>query len=131
MLLGISLAVNAVGVGGGIGGAGDGVNDEVDNGKGQDRDNKTNDSVEDSVFGVGNLFAVATGDNIAETAVDKHYDRYNADDVEDGVSNLSENAIGADEVIRHAVGAGGLGAFLDGEGGRAFCDRHQNGATKA
>ena len=124
MLFRVGLTFNTVGVGGSIRRAGDGVNYEVNDGKGKDGDNKTDDGIEDSIFGVGDFFAVATRNDITETAVNKHNNGNDADDIKDGISDLSKNAIWADKIIRHAVSAGGLGAFLDGEGRCVSCDRH-------
>ncbi len=44
------------------------IENEVNNGVSEDGNNQTNDSVEDGVFGVGDLFAVAAGKDIAKTA---------------------------------------------------------------
>ena len=131
MLFRVGLTFNTVGVGGSIGGAGDGVNYEVNDGKGKDGDNKTDNSIEDGVFSISDLFAIATRDNIAEATVDKHNNRNDTDDVEDGISNLSENAIWANKIIRHTIGTSDLGAFLDSEGRCVSCDRHQNSTAKA
>ncbi len=43
------------------------VEDEVNNGVSEDGNNQADDSVEDGVFGVGDLFAVAAGEDITKT----------------------------------------------------------------
>lgn len=44
------------------------VEDEVNNGVSEDGNNQADDSVEDGVFGVGDFFAVAAGEDVTKTA---------------------------------------------------------------
>jgi len=113
--------------GGGVRSAGDGVDDEVDNGESENRNNQTDDSIEDGVLGVGDFLAVTTGCNIAETTIDKHDDRDNADGIKDGISNLSENAIFTDKLGRHTIATSSLGTFLDGEGHNFASGKSESG----
>ena len=60
--------------------ANDGVENEVDNSICEQRNNEANNGIEDGVFSVGNLFAVTTGENIAEAAINEHNNRDETDD---------------------------------------------------
>lgn len=90
--------------------------DEVYDGVGEEGDGETEKGVEDGVFSVGDFLAVATRKDVAETAPDQHKDGNGANNVEGDIGKAGEDAFWADELGRHAVGAGGFGAFLDGEG---------------
>lgn len=97
------------------GNAADSVEDEADDGVGENRNDKTDDSVENGILGVGDFFAIAAGDDVADTAPDKHDDGEGADDGEGDTGELGKNAFWADEFGWHAVGTGGFSAFLDGQ----------------
>lgn len=60
--------------------ANDRIENEVDNSICEERDNEANNGIEDGVFSVGNLFAVTTGENIAEAAINKHNNRDETND---------------------------------------------------
>ena len=89
------------------------VEDEIDNGVGEECDDETENSVENGVFGVGDFLAVAAGDNVADTAPNQHDDGNEANDVEDDIGELIDDATVADQLSGHTFGTGGLGAFLD------------------
>ena len=93
----------------------DGIEDEVDDSISEESDDETKDSIEDGVFGVGDLFAVATRDNVAETAPDQHQNGDCANDVENSIGNLGKDTIWANEVFWHAVGTSCFGAFLNSQ----------------
>ncbi len=95
--------------------AADGVEDEFDDGISEDGDDETDDGVEDGVFGVSNLLAIAARNDIADTAPDEHDDGKSANNSEGDASELSENTFRTDEVGRHTFGPGDFGTFLDGE----------------
>ena len=58
----------------------DGIEDKVDNSICEKRDNEADDGIENGVFSVGNLFAVTTGENIAEAAINEHNNRDETND---------------------------------------------------
>lgn len=113
--------------GGRVAGAGDGVDDEVDNGESENRNNQTDDSIEDGVLGVGDFLAVTTRCDIAETTVDEHDDRDNADGIKDGVGNLSENAIFTDKLGRHTIATSSFSTFLNGKGHNFSSGKSESG----
>ena len=92
------------------GGAADGVDDEIHNSVGQDGDNEADDGVHDGILGIGNLFAIATRDDVAKAAVDEHNNGDDTDGVKDGVSDLGEDAINADKFGGHTIGASNFSA---------------------
>ncbi len=94
----------------------DGDEDEIDDGVGEEGDGETEDGVEDGVFGVGDLLAVAAGKDVAEAAPNEHKDRDGTNGIESDIRKTGEDAFRADELGGHTVGAGGFSAFLDGEG---------------
>lgn len=95
--------------------AADGVQDETDDSVSEDGDDKTDNSVENGVFGVGDFLAVAARDDVADAAPDEHDDRECANDGEGDAGELGEDAIVADELGGHAFGAGDFCTFLNGE----------------
>ncbi len=97
-----------------VGGA-DGVEDEADDRVGEEGDDETDNSVENGVLSVGDFFAVATGENVAETAPDEHDNGDGANNVEGDAGDAGEDAVGSDELGGHTFGTSGFGAFLDGE----------------
>ena len=46
-----------------------GVDDEINDCVGEQGDNEADNGIEDGIFSVGNLFSVATRDDVAEAAV--------------------------------------------------------------
>lgn len=93
----------------------DGIEDEIDDCVSKEDNDKTEDGVENGVFGVGDFFTVAAGDDVADAAPDEHDDREGANDGEGDAGELGEDAIVADEFGRHAFGAGNFRTFLNGE----------------
>ncbi len=93
----------------------DGVEDEVDDGVGQNRDDEANNRIKNGVLRVGDFFTIATGKDVAETAVNQHDDRDYTDDIEDGVGDLGEDAVNADEFSGHTISTSSGSTLLDGE----------------
>ena len=52
----------------------------MDNSICEERDNEANNGIEDGVFSVGDLFAITTGENIAEAAINEHNNRDETND---------------------------------------------------
>ena len=67
--------------------------DEVDDSIRKEGDNQANNCVKNSVFRVGDFFAVATRENVAKTAVNKHNNRDDTDNKKDNVGDTAENAV--------------------------------------
>lgn len=96
-------------------GGADSGNDKIDNSVRKEGNNKTNDGVKDGVFGVGDLFTITSGDDIAETAPDKHEDRNGSYSKENSISELAEKAVRTDEIGWHFVSPSGVSAFTGAE----------------
>ena len=122
---GLVLGEEGDGFGGRVGGAGEGADDEVDDGVGKDGDDEADDGVEDGVLGVGDLFAVAAGEDIAEAADEKHDDGDAGDDVEGDVRDVADDARVTEEGARHFVGFHEVGAFLERPGGDVQRDERE------
>lgn len=96
-------------------GGGESGNYEVYNRESEESDDETDNSIEDGVFGVGDLFAVATRDDIFDAADDEHDYSDNANDVEDSISDLFKDAGVTEKIGRTAIATGSLGALLERE----------------
>ncbi len=70
----------------------DGIEDEIDDCVSKEDNDKTEDGVENGVFGVGDFFAVTARDDIADASPNQHNDGNEADDIEDDIGELIDDA---------------------------------------
>ena len=66
------------------------TNDEVDNSVGKDRNDNTDNRVENRIFSCFNLFLITTRDCVANTTNHQHDDRDSTDDIEQDICDLLE-----------------------------------------
>ena len=107
----------------------DGGEDEVNDGVSEDGDDEADDSIKDGVFSVGDLFAVAAGNDIAKTAIDKHDDGNKGDEEKDGICDLGKDAVVANELGGHTFGTSSFSAFADADGHSFASPESEGGAS--
>ena len=77
------------------------VKNELDNKLGERHNYETDDGVDDCILGVTDIARVATGCNIAETTVDDHDDRYDANNDRKDVDDSRNKAVDFGRTVRH------------------------------
>lgn len=102
----------------------------MDNGVRKHGNDQTDDGVKDGVFRIGDFFAVAAGNDVAETTPDQHDDGNGTNDAESDAGDLIKNAVRTDEFGWHTVGTGSFSAFLSSEG-HSFAGTEREGGADA
>lgn len=105
------------------------IENEVDDGKSEDGDNEADNSIKNSVFCISDFFAVAAREDVTQAAPDKHDNRNDTYDIEDGVGDLSEDSVYANEFGRHTISACGFGSVLNTESHSFASAKRSSGAN--